>query len=287
MSDEQRRKELSRFLRSRRLRLPPEVAGLQNVDYSRRRTKGLRREEVAALAGISLPWYTQLEQGRDIQVSDLVLESLARVLRLNADERRHLFYLAGARRPMPAPEQEHQDVPTSLHFLLDQFSAVPAYISDEKMNVLAWNRLAAAVYGSFDTTHPHGRNLLWRMFMLPSYRTLYVEWESLAKSFLGYFRTVFARNLEDPWYNEFIAELSQDSHEFAEWWDNYEVLCTNGHPHIMDHPVAGRLSLGVQFMHIGNRHGLYMNVFIPDLNDGSDRRLAKLAEGMTMSASAN
>lgn len=97
MSDDQRRQELGQFLRTRRLRLSPEEAGLQQAEFTRRRTKGLRREEVAALAGISLPWYTSLEQGRDINVSDQVLDSLARVFRLDRDERNHLHFLANPR----------------------------------------------------------------------------------------------------------------------------------------------------------------------------------------------
>lgn len=285
MSDDRRRKELGRFLRTRRMRLSPESAGLHHVDVSRRRTKGLRREEIAALAGISLPWYTQLEQGRDIQVSDLVLESLARVLRLGPDERRHLFFLADSRRRISQPIREIQGVSSSLHYLLDQFSASPAYIFDEKMNVLAWNRLATAVFGSFETEHPHGRNLVWRMFMMPSHRSMYVEWESLAQSMLGHFRSMFSRHLEDPWYHDFIAELTEGSPEFAEWWEHYVVQCTNQHPHILVHPEVGRLHLRSQVMHIGNHHDQYFNVFIPDLNDGSAQRLAKLAEGMKMNAS--
>lgn len=284
MSDDQRRLELSRFLRSRRLRLSPKHAGLQHIDVSRRRTKGLRREEVATLAGISLPWYTQLEQGRDIQVSDQVLESLARVLRLNPDERRHLFFLAQSRRPTSNPCRGLPNVSPSLQYLLDQFTALPAYISDEKMNLLAWNRLAAAVFGSFETSHPYGRNLLWRMFMMPSHRSMHPEWESLAKSMLGHFRSMFARHLEDPWYNDFVSEMMEGSREFAEWWDNYEVQCTSRHPHILAHPEVGRLHLEKQIMHIGNVHGNYFNVFIPDLNDGSAQRMAQLAEGIRMNA---
>jgi len=277
MGVDQRRLELSHFLRTRRLRLSPKQAGLQNVDLSRRRTKGLRREEVATLAGISLPWYTQLEQGRDIHVSDQVLESLARVLRLDADERKHLFFLAGSRRDFPKPVNELRDVPETLRYMVDQFSGVPAYLYDEKMNVLAWNRLAEAVFGSFDTGHPYGRNLLWRMFMLPSHRSLYPEWESLAKSMLDHFRPMYARNLENPWYKDFIDELKQGSPEVAEWWDYYDVRCTHRHPYVLQHPEAGRLHLEPQVMHIEDRK-LYLSVFVPDLEDGSVQRLAVLNE---------
>jgi transcriptional regulator with XRE-family HTH domain len=277
MGIDQRRAELSQFLRTRRLRLSPKQAGLQNVDLSRRRTKGLRREEVATLAGISLPWYTQLEQGRDIHVSDQVLESLARVLRLDADERKHLFFLAGSRQDLAKPVDELQDIPASPRYMVDQFSAVPAYVYDEKMNVLAWNRLAEAVFGSFDTAHPYGRNLLWRMFTLPSRRSLYPEWESLAKSMLDHFRPMYVRNLDNPWYKDFIDELKAGSPEAAEWWDHHGVQCTQRHPYVVAHPEAGRLHLDPQIMHIEDQK-LYLNVFVPNLNDGSDRRLAVLNE---------
>lgn len=277
MSDDKRRAELSRFLRTRRLRLSPQAAGLANVDLSRRRTKGLRREEVAALAGISLPWYTQLEQGRDIHVSDQVLDSLSRVLRLDADERRHLFYLAGALKDDANPAGGLQEVSAPLRYMLDQFSGVPAYIYDIKMNVLAWNRLAEAVFGPFETGHPYGRNLVWRMFMLPSHRAMYPQWRSLAQSVLGMFRPKYARHLEDPWFKTFIADLMEESPEAAKWWDDYGVQCTHTHPHILEHPAAGRIHLDPQVMHIED-HMLFLSVFIPNLIDGSVERLAVLRD---------
>jgi Predicted transcriptional regulators len=276
MSDDKRRAELSRFLRTRRLRLSPQAAGLANVDLSRRRTKGLRREEVAALAGISLPWYTQLEQGRDIHVSDQVLDSLARVLQLDPDERRHLLYLAGSLKEEANPPGGPREVPDSLRYMLNQFSGVPAYIYDVKMDVLAWNRLAEEVFGPFETGHPYGRNLVWRMFMLPSHRSMYPQWRSLAKSVLGMFRPKYARHLEDPWFKKFIADLKEGSPEAAEWWDDYDVQCSHTHPYILEHPAAGRLHLDPQVMHIED-HMLDLSVFIPNLQDGSVERLAVLS----------
>jgi len=278
VNDDQRRMELSRFLRARRLRLSPQSAGLQHVDYTRRRTKGLRREEVAALAGISLPWYTSLEQGRDINVSDQVLASLARALNLSADEREHLFFLATPPRPTLKPGVDPPVVSSSLRFLLDQMPQVPAYISDEKMHVLAWNRLASAVFGSFDSADRRDRNMVWRMFMLPSYRTLFIGWESLAGSLLGHFRSLYTRHIEDPWYTGFIAELMEGSPEFKAWWDSYEVLCTSQHPRVISHPRAGLLNLETQLLRVEDSHDQFLYVFIPDPEDGSVQRLAKLAE---------
>lgn len=277
MKDDQRRVELSRFLRTRRLRLSPQIAGFQHADFARRRTKGLRREEVAALAGISLPWYNSLEQGRDINVSDQVIDSLARALHLSADERKHLYVLARPQQPEPNLNDQHPVVSSSLLFLLDQMETVPAYISDDKMNVLAWNCLASVVFGSFEATDPYGRNMIWRMFMMPSYRTLFVGWESLALSLLGHFRSLYTRHIEDQWYQELIAKLTEGSPEFAEWWDSYEVQCTSQHPRVISHPRAGLLNLTTQLLRDEDSRQQYLNVFIPDPLDGSVQRLATLA----------
>lgn len=285
MSDDQRRSELSRFLRTRRLRLSPQSAGFQHADYSRRRTKGLRREEVAALAGISLPWYNSLEQGRDINVSDQVLDSLARALQLNEDERKHLFTLASPRRPEANSNEQDPVVSSSLLFLLDQMPTVPAYVSDDKMNVLAWNGLASVVFGPFETAEPYGRNMIWRMFMVPACRTLFIGWESLAFSMLGFFRTLYTRHIEDQWYQEFIAKLKDGSPEFAEWWDNYEVQCTAQHPRVLSHPRAGLLHLKTQLLRDEESRLQYLNVFIPDSSDGSVERLAALAQEARISVS--
>lgn len=280
MSDDQRRAELSHFLRTRRQRLSPQNAGLQHAESTRRRTKGLRREEVAAIAGISLPWYTMLEQGREINVSDQVLDSLARALRLNADERKHLFYLGNPRPPqtVPKPNDDRSAVSPSLLYMLDRMPLVPAYISDEKLNVLAWNPLASAVFGSFETSNWRERNMIWRLFMMPSGRSLFVEWDRLAGSLLGHFRAMYTRHMEDAWYQGFIAELKEGSPEFAAWWDSYEVTCTSQYPRIIAHPRVGLLRLETQLLHIEESRDQYLNVFIPDPSDGSADRLAKLAE---------
>ncbi|MBW5447558.1 helix-turn-helix domain-containing protein [Cohnella sp. CFH 77786] len=278
MSDDQRRQELGRFLRTRRLRLSPEDAGLQHAGFTRRRTKGLRREEVAALAGISLPWYTSLEQGRDINVSDQVLGSLARVLRLNRDERNHLYFLANPNRTPRQTKAEEPTVSHSLQYLLDQMLHCPAYITDMRMNVLAWNRLASSVFGSFGPADSRERNMIWRMFMLPSYRTMFIGWEDLARSLLGHFRVMYDQHIEDPWYPEFIAEMTECSPEFAAMWESYEVRCTNQHPRVLSHPQAGRLNLLTHLFPMQDGSGQFLNVYTPDLQDGSADRLAKLAE---------
>ncbi|WP_199615791.1 helix-turn-helix transcriptional regulator [Paenibacillus alkalitolerans] len=281
MSDDPRRQELGRFLRSRRERLTPQDAGLNHAGNSRRRTKGLRREEIAALAGISLPWYTSLEQGRDINVSDSVLDSLARVLQLNKDERKHLYFLAAPRRKSAKTSAETPTVPVSLQFMMDQLSHCPAYISDEKMNLVAWNALASAVFGPFERAEGKERNMLWRMFMLPSYRSMFISWDTLAGSLLGEFRAMYSRNISDQWYQSFIGELSASSPEFASLWESYEVVCTSQYPRVMKHPEAGLLNLSTWLFPVQESNGRYLTIFIPDQSDGSVERLATLAAGAT------
>ncbi|MCG7379421.1 helix-turn-helix transcriptional regulator [Paenibacillus sp. ACRSA] len=282
MSDDQRRQELGHFLRTRRLRLTPEEAGLPHAQFTRRRTKGLRREEVSALAGISLPWYTSLEQGRDINVSDQVLDSLARVLRLDADENHHLHFLANPRQYTFISKKKEPEVSSSLNFLLEQMPLCPAYITDAKMNVLAWNHLALSVFGPFGTADSRERNMIWRIFMLPSYRTMFVDWEDLAESLLGHFRVMYSQNLEDTWYSEFITEMTENSPEFSTMWENYEVRCTSKHPQAITHPQVGLLNLSTLVLPVQNGSGQFLHAFTPDLQDGSSERLAQLAEKMTV-----
>ncbi|CAH1192325.1 MULTISPECIES: helix-turn-helix transcriptional regulator [Paenibacillus] len=282
MSDDQRRQELGQFLRTRRLRLSPEEAGLPHTEFTRRRTKGLRREEVSALAGISLPWYTSLEQGRDINVSDQVLDSLARVLRLDQDEHHHLHFLANPRQNAFIPKEEEPAVSSPLNYLLDQMPLCPAYITDAKMNVLTWNRLALSVFGPFGTANSRERNMIWRIFMLSSYRTMFIDWEDLAASLLGHFRVMYSQNLEDTWYTEFIVEMKESCPEFATMWENYEVRCTSKHPQAITHPRAGLLNLSTLVLPVQNGSGQFLHAYTPDLQDGSAERLAQLAEEMTV-----
>ena len=278
MNEEQRRMEIGRFLRSRRLRMTPQSVGLQHADLNRRRTKGLRREEVAALAGISLPWYTSLEQGKAINVSDQVLDSLARVLRMSKDERKHLYTLAGRSRTSGNRSSDPSAVSDALQYLLDQMPLCPAYISDRRMNVIAWNRLAESVFGAFGPADSRERNMVWRMFMLPSYRTMFIGWEDLARSLIGHFRSLYTRHIEDPWYTEFIREMKEGSAEFAALWENYVVECKSLNPRVMEHPRAGYLHLSTHLFPIDDQSCQFLCVFTPDLQDGSAERLARLAK---------
>ncbi|NOU90328.1 helix-turn-helix domain-containing protein [Paenibacillus sp. LMG 31460] len=254
--------ELADFLRTRRLRLLPKEAGL-SVDHSRRRTSGLRREEVAVLAGISLPWYTALEQGRDIRVSDQVLDSLARTLRLNPDERRHLFTLSLQMLRMEVQNTWKNEISQVHQEILDQFQFCPAYIADMRWNILAWNRMAVQVFGDFERMSLQERNLIWYMFTNEACRELYTKWEMLAQSLLAQLRSDYGKLVDDPWYVEMIGELSEVSPAFRELWARHDVTENPEERKEMRHPAVGTLILEHKSFVLKENKNLMMKMFTP------------------------
>ncbi|WP_091642650.1 helix-turn-helix transcriptional regulator [Aquisalimonas asiatica] len=213
------RTELSEFLRRCRERRSPEDAGLPAG--GRRRTPGLRREEVAALAGVGVTWYTWLEQGRDIGVSATFLDNLARVFRLDATERRHLYLLAHQR---PPTEQARTwcTLPALVHRLLADLAPRPAYVLNLRWDVLAWNPAADRLFG-FSAHPPEQRNLLWLLFMDPRTRTLFHDWETQAPHMLSSFRRDFTRAPDDSAIKALVADLRHAVPEFRSWWHRHDM----------------------------------------------------------------
>ncbi|MDP4097606.1 helix-turn-helix transcriptional regulator [Paenibacillus sp. P96] len=235
-----RRQELAQFLRSRRERISPQHAGI--MEGGRRRTPGLRRSEVAMLAGMSQDWYTYLEQGRDIQVSSEVLESLARVLQLNTNERKHLFLLAHRHFPVEEKSSEVRISATLQHFL-DQMEIHPASVIDARLNIVGWNNAFRSVYGNYDELSERERNLVWITFTSDYFRQIKGEhWEEAALRCLAQFRAGYGRFVEDPWWSQQIAELSAISEEFKAMWQRQEVIYAPEGLKQLDHPVAGELT---------------------------------------------
>src|SRR5215469_5191444 len=216
-----RHHELGAFLRSRRARIAPEQVGFP--EGMRRRTPGLRREEVALLAGVSPEWYTWLEQGRDIHVSAQVVESLASALQLDADERAHLFVLALGQSP-PVETFAPPTISPTVHRFLNQLGINPACAVDARLNVVAWNAAAGVVFGDFATKSERERNLIWILFTSPGAQQRNEEWEKLARVYLAQFRAEYGRFINDPWWANQIGELSRISPEFRELWARHDVL---------------------------------------------------------------
>jgi len=237
--DEIRRRELSSFLRTRRARISPADSGLPTG--ARRRTPGLRREEVAQLAGMSVTWYTWLEQARPIGVSTDTLERLAQVLRLGGIERIQLFQLA-LREPVIAPKPTAQRVSPLLRQMIDQMEHLPAFIVGPRFDVLCWNLAADAFFG-FAARHSGERNMVWRFFTDSSLRRLIVDWPTRARDVLARFRVNYGRHAGERDFVDLVERLKSISSDFAEWWPRHDVLPQSEGLKRYNHPLVGRLQL--------------------------------------------
>lgn len=217
------RQELAAFLRSRRARVTPDEVGLPRT--GRRRTPGLRREELALLAGISATWYTYLEQGREIRASEQVLESLASALRLNRHERGHLLRLAGHHAPPDDSESSGPSAPltpevASVPLLLHPH---PAYVIDGNYDVLTHNEPAVDLFPNLTAPKDRPPNFLRWVFLEPLARHVLADWEPEARGLLARLRTLSGRHPGDPRYTRLIEELHEHSEEARTWWPDYEV----------------------------------------------------------------
>ncbi len=231
---DRQRAKLREFLRSRRERLSPAQAGLPET--GRRRTPGLRREEVAVLAGVGVSWYTWLEQGRDIKVSGDVLDAVARALLLDEVERSHLYRLAGLNPPQRAAAPSVPPSP-QMQQLLDAWAPRPGYIRDRHWNFTAVNDAARRVFGYGDTDH----NCLVSYFTNARYRVLDEQWEQIAPAVAAGFRADSARYPDDPEFDRIATDLAQVSPEFAELWDRHDAAEHTSAVKAVQHPEAGLL----------------------------------------------
>ena len=235
-----RHAELTDFLRTRRAQVTPAQVGLEA--NGRRRTPGLRREEVAQLAGVGLSWYTWLEQGRDIHPSAHVLDAIARVLALDAAERAHLFHLARVELPLPEGDYPRQASP-ELRAIVAGLVPHPAFVTGPRADLLAWNRPAVEVFTDFGAMPPEGRNLLRWLFADPARDRTAATWEDTAKHTLARFRAQHARRPDDPSFAALIEELSAASPEFRAWWPRHEVVAEQAGTKTIEGHALGTLRL--------------------------------------------
>lgn len=213
------RQELADFLRMKREKLSPQAVGLPSG--TRRRTPGLRREEVAALAGVGLTWYTWLEQGREINASVEFLEDLARVLKLDATERYHLFLLAHQRPPVVAGHQWCQVTPL-VRRLLDDLTLRPAYVMNLSWDIIAWNPAADRLFAIAER-QPEQRNMLWMLFADPELKQRLMGWQEQAPQILASFRRDYARAPQDATMLQRIQALSDVSPQFRQLWQQHDI----------------------------------------------------------------
>jgi transcriptional regulator with XRE-family HTH domain len=245
------RRELADFLRTRRARLKPSDVGLQPGE--RRRTPGLRREEVSQLAGMSTDYYIRLEQARGPKPSRQLLNALARALMLSIDERNHLFHLAGE---TPAPASgPRRDVPVGILNMLAGLEDVPAYVLDAKYDILAWNPLAGLLMGDLDAVPPDERNVIRWIFRSPDLEDHLCDGERgrFARSSVMDLRAAAGRYPDDRGIQDLVAEMLARSPEFAELWARHDVEARRDHRKRIDHPVVGVIEVDCQVLPIPDR----------------------------------
>jgi transcriptional regulator with XRE-family HTH domain len=234
--------ELGAFLRARRSELSPSDVDLPEGGRQRR-VAGLRREEVAQLAAISTDYYTRLEQGR-IRPSAPVLASLARVLRLDDDQRTYLYEVAGTN-PASAKSRRRapQKIKQHMRRVLDHIIDTSAIVMTPTHDILAWNPLAAALMVDFSEIPERERNFMRLLFTDPRMRSLYPDWEGLARSVVSYIRMEAARKPDDPRLAELVGDLSIRDEQFRQWWAGTHVAVKRRGTRTYNHPVVGEITL--------------------------------------------
>jgi transcriptional regulator with XRE-family HTH domain len=271
---ERRRHELADFLRTKRSSLQPEDVGLP--DGGRRRTPGLRREEVALLAGVGTTWYTWLEQGRDVRASLDVLEAVARALRLTPAERSHLILLGRGEqaKPCKAPAEE---VSPTVRRLIENIGPGPAYLLGRRWDYLAWNRSFERVFNWEPGPEPLSRNHVWLWFMDPQRRTLCSgDWAASARLVVAKFRADSASNIGDPAFEQLISALNSSSPEFRKLWKRHEVAGSGEGRKELNHPEVGELVFDhAVFLH-GDAGEKRLVVYSPSCEHDTRSKLVRL-----------
>jgi transcriptional regulator with XRE-family HTH domain len=270
------RAELSEFLRTRRARLRPGDVGLP--DYGRyRRVPGLRREELAQLAGVSVAYYTRLEQGNGRHVSVEVLDAIARALRLSDAEHAHLTHLAKPKQQKKKPAGRAQQVRGPLRTLLDTMDGVPAILVGRRSDILVWNRMAAAVFGDWSELPARERNWARLVFLRPESRDLFVDWEHKASDVVSQLRMDAGSHPDDPRLSALVGELSVKSEEFRRLWATHDVKERCHGIQRLHHPLVGELDLRLESFHQADAHEQMLVTYHAEPNSPSAEALRLLA----------
>ncbi|MWC29157.1 helix-turn-helix transcriptional regulator [Paenibacillus sp. MMS18-CY102] len=269
-------KILGDFLKSRRERIKPEGVAIASR-YGRRRTPGLRREEVAQLAGLSITWYTWLEQGRVASVSREVIESVARALQLSSDEQAHLFRLADYGGERNASLNTGEPYP-ELQAIIDQVN-YPAIIANHRTEVLAYNRLATEIITDFHAIPADERVMTRLIFTDPNLREQLVNWQEFADFTIGVFRTYYDQNASDAWFEAFVQQMCLVSEEFQTLWRLHNVQQKKAMHYTFDHCAAGQLYFQLNtFSNINGDDNLHCCIFTPIANTVTEAKLADLRQ---------
>jgi transcriptional regulator with XRE-family HTH domain len=274
-ADNARRSELAAFLRTRRERIRPEDVGLP--PGTRRRTSGLRREELAQLAGVGVTWYTWLEQGRPINVSVQVLDAVSRTLRLDAIERAHLFRLAEVPGAVTWSSCDDCPLPVEVQQVLDALP-LPASVTTERFDLLAWNTVYAALFPRVTSAPPAERNTLLSILTGPPCCSPVGNKEVHCDSMVAQLRAAYGRHVGDPAWTHFIRRMEAESPAFAKAWAAHDVAQPASYVKIFRHPGVGRITTTSTSFAVHAMPGARMVVYTP-ADDESKAALARLAAG--------
>ena len=269
--DDDRRQVIARFLRTRRARLQPEAVGIARG--ARRRTPGLRREEVAALANVSTEWYKWLEQAREVRASAGALRRIAEALRLEPGETDHLLRLSGyGLAPSEDLGPKTPVISPHLQVLIDALDPCPAWVVGARWDYLAWNRAAKVISGDLDAVPAGERNTLHQLFLGPRLRATLIDWERHAKGVVASVRAQCAGVRDDPWVGQLIARMRAASPEFARWWEDQDIQAYEDGEKHYDHPALGRLAFTYTRLDLADQRyrALSLRVYVP--LEGTDTR---------------
>ena len=277
MLSDDRRREIADFLKIRRMRRQPEELGLPRG--RRRRTPGLRREEVATAAGVSAEWYTWLEQAREVHPSVDVLRRIGTALRLEPNETRHLLTLAGhaiASSGGDAPRAV--SVSLRLQRLIDQVEYGPAWVFGERWDILAWNRAASVIHGDLAGLQGIERNALYQLFLGDRMRSMLENWDHHGRQCVAKLRAQYASRVDDPWFNELVTVLRTRSEQFEHWWNENDIETSQEGVKHYEHPEAGRLVFDFTVLEVLDERmaSLRLITYVPAPGTGTREKMEKL-----------
>ncbi|WP_168119641.1 helix-turn-helix transcriptional regulator [Paenibacillus sp. HB172176] len=272
---------LSQFLKAQRAKITPESVNLPSGP--RRRTPGLRREEVAQLAGVSPTWYTWLEQGRDISVSASVLDAVAAALRLTVDERKYMYALAtetgsGTGSAGVLPDEEMLEISQPLRKILQELRFSPAIVSDRKCRIIGWNEAAAHVFLDFEQIPPEERSMIELLFTRKELRKLALNWEDFVSGYLAIFRSYYGQYVGDDWYDRFIEEMKSEHEDFKSLW---EASAVSSAPEVLlefRHAKAGKMQFHLTSFQVQGNSDIRCSIYTPAPESATESKLRRLME---------
>jgi transcriptional regulator with XRE-family HTH domain len=282
------KREIREFLTSRRARITPQEAGL--ASYGSRRVPGLRREEVAVLAGVSVPYYTRLERGNMTGVSGSVLDALARALRLDDAERAHLLDLAHAAQPTVAPRRRRQPrerVRPAIQRILDAMTDAAAHVTNERLDILASNQLNYALYSQLFDGRVPPVNAPRFVYLDPRAREFYLDWDRTARDIVAVLRSAAGRNPYDRELSDLVGELSTRSDTFRTYWAAHDVRFHVSGVKQLHHPVVGDITLNYERLELAADSGLAIMTYTADPGSESEQALRLLGSWAATTAAEN